>query len=194
MLRKPEIFRTGLDALERVCGKFGKEYRPRQKSWSLAADFGRRGIWAQVAERLMAADCKSAAPWSYGGSNPPLCTTRVEDVRAGLGDGTKLAASNLNDGLVKGSGSEPAEDESGLSGRTQAAEGLEKRFRLALLLYGILGLLVWFTMGEGKVLVQGRPVELRLVPLIVLGGLALRTVVARHAEKIRQGGKGRSSL
>jgi hypothetical protein len=32
------------------------------------------GDWAQVAERLMAADCKSAAPWSYGGSNPPLCT------------------------------------------------------------------------------------------------------------------------
>jgi hypothetical protein len=29
---------------------------------------------AQVAEWLMAADCKSAAPWSYGGSNPPLCT------------------------------------------------------------------------------------------------------------------------
>jgi hypothetical protein len=35
--------------------------------------------FAQVAERLMAADCKSAAPWSYGGSNPPLCT-RVENV------------------------------------------------------------------------------------------------------------------
>ena len=33
--------------------------------------------WAQVAEWLMAADCKSAAPWSYGGSNPPLCTTTV---------------------------------------------------------------------------------------------------------------------
>src|SRR5947209_20523786 len=31
----------------------------------------------QVAEWLMAADCKSAAPWSYGGSNPPPCT-RVE--------------------------------------------------------------------------------------------------------------------
>ena len=30
---------------------------------------------AQVAEWLMAADCKSAAPWSYGGSNPPLCTS-----------------------------------------------------------------------------------------------------------------------
>ena len=32
---------------------------------------------AQVAEWLMAADCKSAAPWSYGGSNPPLCTRIV---------------------------------------------------------------------------------------------------------------------
>ena len=29
---------------------------------------------AQVAEWLMAADCKSAALRSYGGSNPPLCT------------------------------------------------------------------------------------------------------------------------
>ena len=26
----------------------------------------------------MAADCKSAAPWSYGGSNPPLCTSFLE--------------------------------------------------------------------------------------------------------------------
>ena len=33
------------------------------------------GCWAQVAERLMAADCKSATHSSYGGSNPPLCTT-----------------------------------------------------------------------------------------------------------------------
>ena len=30
---------------------------------------------AQVAERLMAADCKSAAPRSYAGSNPALCTS-----------------------------------------------------------------------------------------------------------------------
>ena len=40
--------------------------------------FRRPGEWAQVAERLMAADCKSAAPWSYGGSNPPLCTRYFE--------------------------------------------------------------------------------------------------------------------
>jgi hypothetical protein len=32
-------------------------------------------------------------------------------------------------------------------------------------------------------------VELRLVPLIVIGGLALRTVLARQAEKIRRQGE-----
>ena len=36
----------------------------------------RADSWAQVAERLMAADCKSATHSSYGGSNPPLCTTK----------------------------------------------------------------------------------------------------------------------
>jgi hypothetical protein len=30
----------------------------------------------------MAADCKSAAPWSYGGSNPPLCTRKLESALA----------------------------------------------------------------------------------------------------------------
>jgi hypothetical protein len=73
--------------------------------------------------------------------------------------------------------------------------GLESRFRWALGLYAVLGLMVWFTMGEGKVLVHGRLVEMRMVPLLVIGGLVLRTVVARHAERIRlQDGKGSSSL
>ena len=67
---------------------------------------------------------------------------------------------------------------------------LERRFPTAMGLYLVLGMLVWFTMGEGTVLVHGRPVELRLVPLLVIGGLALRTVIARQAEKIRrQSGK-----
>jgi hypothetical protein len=65
---------------------------------------------------------------------------------------------------------------------------LERRFSIALGLYVVLALLVWFTMGEGKVLVHGRPVELRLVPLIIIGGLALRTVLARQAERIRRRG------
>jgi hypothetical protein len=71
---------------------------------------------------------------------------------------------------------------------------LERKYWVALGLYGVLGVLVWFTMGEGKVLVYGRLVELRLVPLIVIGGFALRTVLARQAERIRrQGEDGKNS-
>jgi hypothetical protein len=81
-------------------------------------------------------------------------------------------------------GSKPQPDErKGLEG---ANSDLERRFPIALGLYVILGLLVWFTMGEEKVLVYGRPVDLRLVPLIVIGGLVLRTVLARHADRIRR--------
>jgi len=65
---------------------------------------------------------------------------------------------------------------------------LEKRFPVVLALYAVLAVLVWFTMDAGKVLVFGKPVEMRLLPLIVIGGLALRTVLARSAEKIRRGG------
>jgi len=59
-----------------------------------------------------------------------------------------------------------------------------------LALFAALAALAWFTLGEGRVLVMGRPVELRLLPLIIIGGLALRTVLARQAEKIRRGGDG----
>jgi hypothetical protein len=67
---------------------------------------------------------------------------------------------------------------------------LERRFPVALGLYLVLAGLVWFTMGDGKVLVMGRLVEMRLVPLIVIGGLALRTVLARQADRIRRSGDG----
>ena len=69
---------------------------------------------------------------------------------------------------------------------------LERRFPVALGLYVVLAALIWFTMGEGKVLVMGRAVEMRLVPLIVIGGLALRTVLARQADRIRRNGDGQS--
>jgi cytochrome bd-type quinol oxidase subunit 2 len=72
--------------------------------------------------------------------------------------------------------------------RSSAAE-MDRKYWIALALFAILALLVWFTMGEGKVFVLGKPVELSLLPLIVIGGLALRTVLARSAEKIRRGGE-----
>jgi hypothetical protein len=69
---------------------------------------------------------------------------------------------------------------------------LDRKFWVALALYAALAALAWFTLGEGRFLLFGKPVDLRLLPLIVLGGLALRTVVARQAEKIRRGGDGGS--
>ena len=47
----------------------------RMKSGSCAARRSGQAEDAQVAEWLMAADCKSAALRSYEGSNPSLCTT-----------------------------------------------------------------------------------------------------------------------
>jgi nicotinic acid phosphoribosyltransferase len=61
-------------------------------------------------------------------------------------------------------------------------------------LYAVLAVLVWFTLDEGKVFVLGKWVELRWFPLLILGGLALRTVLARQADRIRRRGeKGGSS-
>jgi hypothetical protein len=71
----------------------------------------------------------------------------------------------------------------------RTGDDLEKRFPVAMALYGILAVLAWFLMDAGKVMVLGRPVELRLVPLVIIGGLALRTIIARQAERIRRGSK-----
>jgi len=64
---------------------------------------------------------------------------------------------------------------------------MDRKFWGALALYAVLAILVWFTMDAGKVPVFGRPVDLRLVPFVVLGALALRTVMARQAGRIRRG-------
>ena len=79
--------------------------------------------------------------------------------------------------------------ENGKAIRSEA--DLDRKFWWALALYAGLAALVWFTMDAGKVMVFGRPVELRLLPLIVIGGLALRTVLARQANRIRREGRRR---
>jgi hypothetical protein len=81
----------------------------------------------------------------------------------------------------------------GIGASRRSGSDLDKRFPLALAMYALLAALVWFTMDAGKVVVLGKPVELRLVPLIVIGGLALRTVLARQAERIRRAGEKGSS-
>ena len=64
---------------------------------------------------------------------------------------------------------------------------LDRKFWIALALFGILALLAWFVIGDGTFDVDGRAVQIRLVPLVVFGGLALKTVLAWQAEKIRRG-------
>jgi hypothetical protein len=78
------------------------------------------------------------------------------------------------------------------AGLRSTGQELDRKYWVALALYGVLAVLVWFTMDAGKVLVWGKPVELRLVPLIIIGGLALKTVLALQAEKIRRSAEKRS--
>jgi len=73
-------------------------------------------------------------------------------------------------------------------GLSSAGSDLDRKYWIALALYAVLAALAWFTLGDGAILIHGRPVALRLFPLIIIGGLALRTVFARQADKIRRGG------
>ena len=75
----------------------------------------------------------------------------------------------------------------GLSSERGLSSGseLQRKYPIALALYAALAALVWFTMDAGKVPLWGKPVDLRLVPLLIIGGLALRTVLALQADKIR---------
>ena len=65
---------------------------------------------------------------------------------------------------------------------------LEKKYRVALALYAGLAILSWFTL-DARIPVGGRLVEMKFIPLIIIGGLALRTMVAMRAEKIRREGQ-----
>jgi hypothetical protein len=78
-----------------------------------------------------------------------------------------------------------AEQERGFEGLSSSSADLDRKFWIALGLFAVLALLAWFTI-DGSVIVMGKRVEIRLVPLIILGGLALKTVLARQAEKIRR--------
>jgi hypothetical protein len=154
-----------------------------------AIQFCRRGSWAQVAEWLMAADCKSAAPWSYGGSNPPLCTKQQGSGNSGQGSEMNLGVCEWLAMREDRPRSESADGMCRMEGQHSTGSELERKYWIALLLYAVLAVLVWFTMDASKVLVHGKPVDLRLVPLIILGGLAVRTVLALQADKIRRSGE-----
>ena len=72
---------------------------------------------------------------------------------------------------------------------TRTGSDLERRYPIALVLYGVLGILCWFTVGEGRIVLFGKPVELRWIPILILATFALRTVLVRQADKIRHDGE-----
>jgi hypothetical protein len=65
----------------------------------------------------------------------------------------------------------------------------DQKYWIALLLYGVLAVLAWFTIGAGTIMAFGRPVELRLIPVLILALFALRTMLVHQADKIRHGGE-----
>jgi hypothetical protein len=88
----------------------------------------------------------------------------------------ELADSNVNVARERGESTSASQSD------------VERKFRIALVLYAVLAVVAWFTMGADKVPVMGRLVEMRWIPELVLGVLVLRTVLARHAERIRRSG------
>jgi hypothetical protein len=72
---------------------------------------------------------------------------------------------------------------------TRTGSELRRRYPIALLLYGVLAALCWITVGEGKIMVFGKAVELRLIPMLILATFALRTVLVHQADKIRHDGE-----
>jgi len=70
----------------------------------------------------------------------------------------------------------------------ETGSSLEKKYRVSLVLYAGLAILSWFTL-DARIPVGGRLVEMKFIPLIIIGGLALRTMVAMRAEKIRREGQ-----
>ena len=66
---------------------------------------------------------------------------------------------------------------------------LDRKYWVALLMYGVLAVLAWFTLGNGNIILFGKPVELRLIPILILASFALRTVLVRQADKIRHEGE-----
>jgi hypothetical protein len=77
-------------------------------------------------------------------------------------------------------------------GRRSGSE-LEKKYPVALAMYAVLAVLVWFTVGEGSVMVMGRPVQVRLIPILILALFAFRTYVAMQADRIRRNDEKESS-
>jgi hypothetical protein len=81
----------------------------------------------------------------------------------------------------------------GVDRAKRSGSDLEKKYPVALALFVVLAVVAWFTVGEGNVIVLGRPVQVRLIPIVILALFAFRTYVAMQADRIRRNGEKESS-
>jgi len=84
---------------------------------------------------------------------------------------------------LNGAGQKRSEDEAAGTGSE-----MDRKYRIAMALYGVLAVVAWFTIGQGSVPVFGRMVEIRWIPIFVLATFAFRTVMAMQADRIRRKG------
>ena len=71
----------------------------------------------------------------------------------------------------------------------EAGQELERKYRIALVLYAVLAVAAWFTIGGGSMPLFGKMIEIRWIPIFILATFAFRTVMARKADRIRRGDK-----
>jgi hypothetical protein len=62
---------------------------------------------------------------------------------------------------------------------------LDRKFWTAIGLFAVLAVVIWFTVGDESTIVFGRQVQIRWIPLFVVGTFVFRAYIAREADKIR---------
>ena len=62
----------------------------------------------------------------------------------------------------------------------------DRKFWTAIGMFAVLAVVIWFTVGDGSTIVFGKQVEIRWIPLFVIGTFVFRAYVAREADKIRR--------
>ena len=71
-------------------------------------------------------------------------------------------------------------------GLHSTGQDLERKFWPAMAVYAGLAALIWFTLDASTVHVLGKPLEIRLIPMLVIGLFVFRTWLAREADRLRR--------
>jgi hypothetical protein len=76
-------------------------------------------------------------------------------------------------------------DQAGQDAKSKA----DRKFWTAMGMFAVLAVVIWFTVGDGSTIVFGKQVEIRWIPLFVIGTFVFRAYIAREADKIRRNGE-----